>query len=332
MTESDSLGPLLQGFFLEHLLQHKHASTCTVAAYRDTFRLLLTFLRQTTGKEPARLRVNDLDATAILAFLDHLECERRNSIRSRNARLAAIRSFFRYVALRAPERLALVNQVLAVPQKRAERKLVGYLTRAEIDALLAAPDCSRWVGRRDHALLLCLYNTGARVTEIISVQRADLRLDGDPLVHLHGKGRKDRQIPLWAKTARVLRKWFEELADVAHPFVFPNARGGALGRHGVNYIITQNVRRAAHTCPSLAAKKVTPHIVRHATAMHLLQSGVAPEIIALWLGHESIETTHMYIEADLEMKKRTLEKIPSAGQVPRPFKPTDAVLGFLDGL
>lgn len=331
MTESD-LAPLLQGFFLEHLLQHKNASSCTVAAYRDTFRLLLMFLHRTTGTEPARLLIDDLNATALLDFLDHLEHERGNTPRSRNARLAAIRSFFRYVAFRAPEHLGLVNQVLAIPQKRAERKLVGYLTRSEIDALLAAPDCSCWVGRRDHALLLCLYNTGARVTEIISMQRADLRLDVDPLVRLHGKGRKERQVPLWTRTARVLKRWIEELSDKAQPFTFPNARGGALSRHGVTHIIAQNVRLAAPICPSLTTKKVSPHVIRHSTAMHLLQSGVAPAIIALWLGHESIETTHMYVEADLEQKKCTLKKLPSAGQAPRSFEPTDAVLGFLDGL
>jgi site-specific recombinase XerD len=332
MTDSDLLGPLLQGFFLDHLLQHKHASPRTVAAYRDSFRLLLTFLHKTTGTQPAKLRVTDVDASSVLTFLDHLERERLNTVRSRNARLAAIRSFFRYVAFQAPERLGLVGRVLAVPQKRPERKLLGYLTRTEMDALLAAPECSSWAGRRDHALLLCLYNTGARVSEIIAVRRSEICLNGESSLRLHGKGRKERQVPLWTKTARVLRKWFEELTDATQVFAFPNARGGALARHGVAYIIAQNVQRASRACPSLALKKVSPHTIRHTTAMHLLQAGVAPAIIALWLGHESLETTHTYIEADLEMKRRTLEKLPPAGQKPRSFKPSDTVLAFLGGL
>lgn len=329
MNDPDLLGPLVQGFFLDHLVQQRHVSPRTIAAYRDTFRLLLTFTHKTTGTEPARLRIADLNCTIILAFLDHLEATRGNTPRSRNARLAAIRSFFRYVALRAPEHLALLTQLLAIPQKRADRSIVGYLTREEMDAVLATPDCSQWIGRRDHALLLLLYNTGARVSEITALKRVEVQIEGDASVRLHGKGRKERQLPLWTKTTRVLRSWFAELNGASHPFVFPNLRGAGLTRHGVTYILTQNVQQASAACPSLTNKKISPHIIRHTTAMHLLQSGVDPATIALWLGHECVETTHMYVEADLEMKKRTLEKLPSAGQPVRPFTPTDALLAFL---
>jgi site-specific recombinase XerD len=326
---SPAVGPLVQGFFAEHLLGHKRASPQTVGAYRDAFRLLLDFLQARTGTEPVALRLADLDAPMILAFLDHLEEERKNTVQSRNARLAAIRSFFRYVALREPESLAVATRVLAIPTKRTHRTLVSYLTRSEMDAIIAAPDRSEWAGRRDHALLLTLYNTGARVSEITALQRADVHSGASTTVQLHGKGRKERVVPLWARTARVLQAWFRELGDSSNGIAFPNARQGRLTRHGVIYLLDQAVQRARSSCATLGTKRISPHVIRHTTAMHLLQAGVDTTVIALWLGHESIETTHMYVEADLAMKERALGKVAPLGTGVRRFKPDDALMAFL---
>lgn len=325
------LGPLLQSFFAEHLLTHKQASPQTVAAYRDAFRLLLRFLRETKGLEPAALRLDDLAAPQLLSFLEHLETHRGNTARSRNARLAAFRSFFRFVTLREPNSLALASCVLAIPVKRVARPLVGYLSRAEMDALIATPDCSTWAGRRDHALLLTLYNSGARVSEVARLQRAQVDVGATACVRLHGKGRKDRAVPLWSRTAKVLRAWFRELG-AGDGLAFPNARGGPLTRDGVAYILDRAKQAAGARCPSLQAKRVSPHVLRHTTAMHLLQAGVDLTVIALWLGHESIETTHGYLEADLATKQRALAKLsPATTKVPR-FRPSDALLTFLDAL
>jgi integrase/recombinase XerD len=328
MPTAPPLGPLLQAFFAEHLLTHKEASPQTVAAYRDGFRLLLVFLRETTGTEPAALRLTDLDAPQILAFLDHLETRRRNGARSRNARLAALRSFFRFVTMREPGSLALASRVLAIPVKRCARPLVGYLTRPEVEALLASPDRATWAGRRDHALLLTLYNTGARVSEVARLQRAQVHLGPSACIHLQGKGRKQRSIPLWPKTAQVLRAWFRQLGG-AEGLAFPSARGQPLTRDGVAFVLERAVHVARQHCPSLVRKRVSPHVLRHTTAMHLLQAGVDLSVIALWLGHETIETTHGYLEADLATKERALAKlVPLATTVPR-FRPDDALLGFL---
>jgi integrase/recombinase XerD len=330
MTDSALLlGPLLQCFFAEHLVHHKRASPQTVACYRDTFRLLLEFLQKQRHIEPSALRVTDLDAPTVLSFLDYLEQERKNSVRSRNLRLAAIRSFFRLVALREPSHVDLAARILAIPVKRAERKLVGYLTRLEVEAILAAPDLSKWQGRRDYALLLTLYNSGARVSELIRLETSDVRFGSSNFVSIFGKGRKQRTVPLWNKTARVLRKWFIELQAISTTKAFPNARGSTLSRDGVNYILQLAIQRAAATCPSLSSKRISPHTLRHSTAMHLLQSGVDITVIALWLGHESIETTHGYIEADLRMKEKALEKTtPHPGRRTR-FKASDSLLRFL---
>jgi len=325
------LGPLLQAFFAEHLLVHKEASPQTVSAYRDAFRLLLMFLRETSGIQPASLRLGDVDAPQILAFLDYLEADRHNGARSRNARLAALRSFFRFVTMREPTSLALASRVLAIPVKRTARPLVGYLARSEVDALLASTDRTTWAGRRDHALLLTLYNTGARVSEVARLQRAQVDLGSSASIHLHGKGRKDRAVPLWPKTARVLRAWFRELGS-GDGLAFPGARGQPLTRDGVAYLLERTTNAARGHCPSLRDKRVSPHVLRHTTAMHLLQAGVDLSVIALWLGHESVETTHGYLEADLATKERALAKLaPAATTVPR-FRPDDALLGFLASL
>jgi site-specific recombinase XerD len=322
----------LQHFFAEHLLHHRSVSPQTVASYRDTFRLLLEFLQNEYRLEPASLRITNLDAPSILSFLDYLERKRKNSVRSRNLRLSAIRSFSRLVALREPSQVALVTRILAIPVKRCEHRLVGYLTRKEVDAILAAPDQSRWSGRRDHALLLTLYNSGARVSELINLDISQIHFGASNYVTLLGKGRKQRTIPLWSNTSRVLRKWFTELEKKSITQAFPNARGAPISRDGVNYILQLAVRRAALSCTSLLTKTISPHTLRHSTAMHLLQAGVDITVIALWLGHESIETTHCYIEADLAMKEKALEKTNAYNGRSTKFKPSDSLLRFLNSL
>jgi integrase/recombinase XerD len=323
---------LVQAFFIDFLINQKHASPRTLATYRDAFRLLLRFVHESHGVEPASLTVENLDAPIILAFLDHIERQRANCIRSRNARLAAVRSFFRFVQMREPAALAVASRVLAIPVKRTERKLVGYLTRPEIDALMAAADRTNWDGRRDHALLLTLYNSGARVSEITGVCRSDIVLDAPASLKLHGKGRKERAVPLWVKTAQVLRTWFQELGDSCGEFAFPSARAHRLSRHGVSFLLSRLANRAATACPSLRDKRISPHVIRHSTAMHLLQSGVDPAVIALWLGHESVETTHGYVEADLTMMEKAIGKLAPAGSSPGRFKASDDLLAFLAAL
>ena len=330
MTTSPLIAPLVQAYFAEHLLNQRRASPQTISAYRDTLRLLLNWFRETMGREPSSLSLADLDAEAILSFLNSLEEIRRNSVRSRNARLAAIRSFFRFVALRQPEGLAIATRVLAIPIKRGDRRLVTYLTRPEVEAVLGSPDRLSWSGQRDHALLLTLYNSGARVSEIAALKRTqiDLGSSGTSLL-LHGKGRKERAVPLWRQTARVLRAWLQNIGETQNNLVFPNARGGPLSRYGVSYILSQAVRSASRICPSLKTKRVSPHVLRHTTAMHLLQSGVDISVIALWLGHESIETTHIYLEADMATKKRALEKLTSPNTSVGTFHADDTLLAFL---
>jgi integrase/recombinase XerD len=287
--KESSIGPLIQSFFTQHLQQNRRVSPQTVASYRDTLKLLLQFVKEQSGKEPSALCVTDLDAPVILSFLDHLEEQRRICIGSRNVRLAAIRTFFRWVALRDPENVGLATRVMAIPLKRADKKLVQALSRTEMDAILAAPDLTNWQGRRDHAILLTLYNSGARVSEVVSMQRGQVDFGGATFLQLHGKGRKERTVPLWTKTSRALQTWFRELEGTPHQIAFPSVRGKPLSRDGVEYILHRAVTRAIETCESLRGRKISPHTLRHTTAMHLLQSGVDITVIALWLGHESIE-------------------------------------------
>ena len=324
------IGPYLQAFFSEHLCNHRRASPQTIASYRDTFRLLLQFLKTTTGTEPVTMKISDIDAPAVLVFLNSLEQQRGNSIRSRNIRLAAIRSFFRFVALRDPDSVGIATRVLAIPVKRADKKLIGYLTREEVEAILATPDRTQRTGRRNHALLLTMYNSGARVSEMTSLQRTQVHFGASTFLQLNGKGRKERTVPLWPHTSHFLHAWFEELDGKYGAVAFPNARGKALTRDGVDYLVKEVAKAAASTTPGLAAKRVSPHLVRHSTAMHLLQSGVDISVIALWLGHESIETTHMYLQADLATKERALAKLaPVEGTISR-FKPAESLLAFLN--
>ena len=329
---SHLIAPHVQAFFAEYLCQQRRLSPQTILSCRDTFRLFLTFLRDHTGVEPSALQIADVDAPVVLRFLTYLEQERGNSVRSRNIRLSAIRSFFRLVALRDPDSLGIVTRVLAIPVKREDRKLIGYLTRPEMQALLAAPDRSTWVGRRDHALLLTLYNSGARVSEVTALKRDQVCFDASTFLQLVGKGRKERTIPLWAATAQVLRAWFQELGAYAPNIAFPSVRGKPLSRDGVDYVLQQTVQRAVTACSSLATKNVSPHVIRHTTAMHLLQAGVDIATIALWLGHESIETTHGYLQADLAMKEKALATLdPIAGEWKR-FHADDPLLAFLASL
>jgi integrase/recombinase XerD len=329
---SHLIAPHLQAFFADYLCQQRRLSPQSIISCRDTFRLLLTFLRDQTGVEPSALRIADIDAPVVLRFLNYLEQDRGNTVRSRNIRLSAIRSFFRLVALREPDSIGVATRVLAIPTKREDKKLIAYLTRPEMQALLATPDASKWTGRRDYALLLTLYNSGARVSEVTSLKRKQVCFGASTFLQLTGKGRKERTVPLWADTAQVLKAWFEELEDHAWPIAFPNARGKALSREGVNYRLKEAVQRAISVCPSLATKNITPHVVRHSTAMHLLQAGVDIATIALWLGHESIETTHVYLQADLAMQEKALEKLdPLAGEWQR-FQADDPLLAFLNSL
>lgn len=278
-SATTSIGPLLQAFFVEHLLQHKHVSPQTIASYLDTFRLLLQYAHKRLKVEPAALKITALDAPVILSFLDSLEQDRHNCIRSRNIRLAGIRSFFRWLALGNPELAGMATRMLAIPVKLTDRRLIHSLTRDEIDALLAAPDQSHWRGRRDSALLLTLYNTGARVSEITALHREHIQFGASTCVHLLGKGRKHRDIPLWPKTAKVLKAWFREQSGATTPLAFPSARGQRLSRNGVDYILKQAVAKAS--CPSLKNKRIHPHAIRHTTGSHLLQSGVDISVIAL---------------------------------------------------
>ena len=319
---SPMIAPHVQAFFADYLCQQRRLSPQTIVSCRDTFRLLLTFVRDQTGVEPAALRLADVDAPVVLRFLTYLEQERGNAVRSRNIRLSAIRAFFRLVALRDPDSLGIVTRVLAIPMKREDRKLIAYLTRTEMQALLAAPDRSKWSGRRDYALLLTLYNSGARVSEVTTLKRGQICFGASTFVQLLGKGRKERTVPLWP----------EELGEDAGPMAFPNARGKALSREGVDYLLQHARQRAIPACSSLATKHLTPHVVRHTTAMHLLQAGVDIATIALWLGHESIETTHMYLQADLAMQEKALEKLDPLAGVWKRFQADDPLLTFLNAL
>ena len=326
------LGPLVRAFFADYLLQQKQVSPQTVAAYRDAVRLLLTYLQRHRQLAPDQVTLDDLDVPVLLAWLDYLETERHNTSRSRNARLAVLRTFFRFVAFRLPERLDLTTRVLAIPRKRTTRRLVAFLTREEVDALLATCDRTTWTGRRDHALLVTLYNTGARVSELAAVRRGHIRFGRSTVVQLLGKGRKERAVPLWARTARGLRAWFDELGDTTPDFAFPNAQHARLTRHGIAYVLHEAVTRARLHCPSLIDKRVSPHVIRHTTAMHLLQAGVDLATIALWLGHEQLETTHLYLDADISMKERALQHLAPLGQPAKRFKADESVLAFLGSL
>lgn len=331
---SIDLGILIQKYFCSYLTNQRHVSKHTINSYRDTFRLLLLFLAEAQSKPVTSLSLPDLNAHHIIGFLQHLEQERGNSVRTRNARLAAIRSFLSYAVTEQPESLNDIQSVMNIPQKRFDHALIECLDKIEIEAILNVLDLDTWTGRRDYVLLLTLYNTGARVSEIIRVQRQDVDLQRQHAVHLHGKGRKERIIPLWSKSIDTLRLWLQHLdADPATP-VFQGRFGLALTRSGVRQRLDSAVQKAIDSCKSLKRKNVSPHTIRHTTALHLLQSGVDLSVIALWLGHEHIDTTHQYMEINLEMKEAALsllEPISGGNQYHR-ANLTESVLTFLESL
>jgi site-specific recombinase XerD len=326
------LAPTLQAFFTDRLARQRHASGQTIAAYRDAWRLLLSFAADRTGKQPAKLDIADLDAPLIGDFLDHLERGRGNSPRTRNARLAAIRSMFAYAALRHPEHAETIARVLAIPAKRFDRALVTWLTEPEVDALLAAPDKATWAGRRDHAILALAAQTGLRISELTGLTCGDVHLGAGPHVSCHGKGRKQRITPLTTVTVTVLRAWLAERhGKPGHP-LFPNRTGGQLSRDAVEKRLAQHAAAAEAECPSLKEKNVTAHTLRHTAAMRLLHAGVDTSVIALWLGHEQADTTQIYLHADLELKEKALARTTPTATTPGRYKPPDQLLAFLESL
>lgn len=332
MSAATALAPLLQCFFMQRLMQERRVSPHTIASYRDTFRLFLKFMQQRLCKAPSTLVFEDIDAPVVCAFLDHLEKQRRLSVRSRNLRLTAIHSFFRYAAFELPTHSAQIQRVLAIPSKRFTRMLVRFLTRPEIDALLAAPDQSTWFGRRDHAFILMAAQTGLRLSEITAATREDLVLGSGAHVRVIGKGRKERCTPLAKSTAAVLKAWLREPPRGDGRLLFPNAKGERLGVHGVQYMLNKHAAIAAKTCPSLKGKRVSVHLLRHTMALEMLQAGVDRAVIALWLGHESVETTQIYLEATLAMKVRALAKTTPPQARQRLFRPGDRLMSFLNNL
>jgi integrase/recombinase XerD len=332
MVMINTFPSLLQSFFTDRLLQQWGASAHTVASYRDAFRLLLRFAYENLGKEPSVLSLKDLTPDFLSSFLDYVEKTRNNSARTRNARLAAIHSFFRYVSFREPAYAGLCYQILAIPSKRFERRPIEFLTRKEIDALINAPDKTTWAGRRDRTFLLTAIQTGLRVSELIGLRCEHVVTGTGAHVRCDGKGRKQRCTPLLRETADVMSSWLCELNGQSSAPVFPSIRGGHLSRDAVERLVARYCKAAQSNCPTLSRKKVTPHVLRHTAAMELLHHGVDRSVIALWLGHESVETTQMYLHADMRLKQKALSRIPPLGVKPSLYKPDDKLLAFLEDL
>ena len=326
------LAPVLQGFFTDKLLTQKHASPHTVSAYRDTWRLLLSFAQQATGTPPWKMNLSQLDHDLVTGFLRHLETDRGNSLRTRNARLAAIHSLFRYAALRAPEDAAVIQRVLAIGGSQATRTDISWLTDAEAGALLGACDRATWIGRRDHAMILTALRTGLRISELTRLTCDDVRLGTGAHVHCTGKGRKERSTPLDKPTAAVLRDWLAENSGQPADPLFPARHGGVMSRDAFQARLNHYKTAAAETCPTLASKKLAPHVLRHSTAMSLRRSGVDTSVIALWLGHEDTRATQVYIHADLEMKERALARTTPPDVQPGRYKAPDQLLAYLESL
>jgi site-specific recombinase XerD len=326
------LAPLLQAFFIERLARERQASPHTISAYKTTFSLLLRFVHDRLGKAPSDIRLDELSAPLIASFLQHLEVNRENSVRTRNARLAAIHSFFRYIAVRVPDHADQVKRVLDIPHKRFERRLVDFLSRAELEALLAAPDRTTWIGRRDHALLLLAIQTGLRASELTHLRIDQIVSGGHPYIRCTGKGRKERCTPLTRQTLDVLRVWLKERKGTPSDPVFPSYRRSALSLDALEKIVNKHATTAAKTCPSLLRKRVTPHVLRHTAAMQLRHAGVDLTVIALWLGHESIETTQIYLAADLASREAAVSRLAPVHNGYRRYRATDGLLAFLSGL
>jgi len=324
------LAPLLQRFFTDKLDRHLNASTHTKAAYADTFRLLLLYAQRATGIAPSALTLADLDADLIGGFLQHLETERGNSAATRNARRAALRSFFTYASYRAPDAIATISQVLAIPAKRTKKTIVSFLTRPESEALIAAPDTSTWIGRRDRLLLHLGIQTGLRASELTSLRAGSIQIGPHNQLECLGKGRKQRVIPLQKNTVKLLTAWMAELPPMPEGPLFPTSTGTPLTRAAIGKLVARHVATAAEHCPSLDGKNITPHTLRHTCAMTLLHAGTDTASIALWLGHATIQTTQVYIHADLELKRRTLERVPVIDErPPARYQASDALIAFL---
>jgi site-specific recombinase XerD len=332
MRTTADLAPLLEGFFTQRLIAQRRVSPHTIASYRDTFRLLLGFAEKRLGRAPSKLTLENFTAPFVTSFLDELECKRANGARSRNLRLAAIRSFFRYAALEAPEHSALIQRVLAIPHKRHSRPLLDFLVRPEIEALLSAPNRHTWIGQRDHAFLLVAVQTGLRLSELTGLRQQDVSLGTGAHVRCLGKGRKQRATPLTKPTVAVVTAWIKRQGQDDARFLFPSARGGRLSADAVQHLVARHVAAARAVCPSLSKKRVTPHVLRHTAAMELLQAGVDRSLIAIWLGHESMESTEPYWHANLALKEEILAKTRPMQTPPGRFRPGDRLLNFLKGL
>jgi integrase/recombinase XerD len=327
-----TLPVLIQQFFTDRLCTQMEASPNTIAGYRDTFRLLLRFANQRTGRAPTKLRIEDLDAELVGNFLAHIESERGNSARSRNTRLAAIRSFFRLVALKEPAYMLQCQKILAMPAKRYVRRTVEFLDAVEMDALLAAPSRSTWVGRRDHAILIVALQTGLRASELINLQCCDVMTGVGAHIRCEGKGRKQRCTPLHRATLKILETWLKEWGGTDGDPLFPTNKGTKLSRDALENIVQRHISAASRACPSLVGKRVSPHILRHSTAMDLLHNGVDQSVIALWLGHESVETPQIYMHADLRLKEKALARLTAPAASPGRYRPEDTLLAFLESL
>jgi site-specific recombinase XerD len=327
-----AIAATMQAFFTERLIAQRRASPHTIAAYRDTLRLLLGFAAQHTRTAPCRLDIADLDAPMISAFLDHLEHQRGNTIRSRNARLAAIHSLFSFAALRHPEHAADIARVLAIPPKRSDQTIVTFLTSTETEALLAVPDRATRTGRRDHAWILLAIQTGLRASELTALTRRDVHLGAGAYVACHGKGRKDRITPLAPGTVTTLRAWLAEHGGTPDDPLFTTIRGGPMSRDALQQRLTLYTTAARRTCPTLTSKNVTPHVLRHSAAMALLHAGTDITVIALWLGHESVTTTQIYLQADMALKQQALDRTTPPASIPGRYKPPDQLLAFLEAL
>jgi site-specific recombinase XerD len=326
------LAPTLQAFFTDRLTRQLQASPRTVASYRDTLRLLLGFVQEQTGKQPASLDWDDLDTTVISAFLDNLENERGNGARTRNLRLTAIRSLFKYAALRHPEHAATIAQVLSIPPKRHQKRQISFLTEQESQALIAAPDLGRWEGRRDQAILTLTLQAGLRVSELIALNLADIQLGTGAHLRCEGKGRKQRAVPLTGPAQKVIAAWMTERGGLPDDPLFCTRTGRRLSRDAIEQRITTHAVTAARSCPSLAGKQLHPHVLRHSCAMALLQAGVDTTVIALWLGHADVRSTQPYLHADLTIKEKALALVTPADVKPGRYKPPDQLLAFLEGL
>jgi integrase/recombinase XerD len=326
------LASLIEAFFCKRLISQRRASPHTVASYRDTFRLLLVFAQERMHRPVSQLALKDISPGLLSDFLDHLEAGRANIARTRNLRLTAIRSFFRFAALEAPDQGGVIQRVLAIPNKRCQHPLIGFLTRPEIQALLGAVDCTKWIGRRDYAFLLVAMQTGLRLSELTGVRREDVTLGAGAHIHCVGKGRKERGTPITKTARRVLESWMKEPWPIESAFLFPSLSGGRLSADAVQDLVNKHVAAARVKCPSLIKKRVTPHVLRHTAAMELLQAGVDRSMIALWLGHESVETTQIYLDANLALKEQILAKANPINGKPGRYRPPDRLLSFLSNL